>query len=1746
MSDRNSYHANLTNQNSLGHQSTHSSQTTLTVGSHNNFDSTSQSGISNISSHRANRNHVKNTLRASKNVLQQSQYSHRALESYDRPNYIKPSYQKTIDDYRSIIIGIKALGKTEPSLLIQVKNKLSKSCSTLNHTIQGTDRKIYVKYEIVEDLGSSEPPFFSILQAQRKICGIILISQASNPLNVSIMQSDYDNIQEEVSNFPNIIAINWLVFSTFDESLNTVSSAIIVPQLHENLHGFASSDDETNMIYNLQEEDNHRSSYDQDLGDGILDKNSLRKKEDLVVNTAIEVIYQVAYSLEETRLSPEGTFDVLLDTSFGPESINSNISTSSNASKKQLAGRHRKYIGDLCLLTGMTRDALLSYHTAVDALRSAGDNLWLAATLESVCVASTIQIEEDSDHAVTSVDIIYEKLCESIKLYSRYKQAGILEIEASCVAARLIYKLGKKLEATSFAHNAVYVSLPIKSQMEKVYRFRAISELFKEIKMFRKASFFRRISAMQSINISDNQWPLCLRSLEESLTGFGVPHHIKNFLKSTRIEYFQENLSWVDVQARVLNETAYAARKCKIPRKGLQYLLAALENTFCNLPLGKQRDLANAIEQLAASINNKTEKSIESEDLSFADIDLKIPELTGCYLSEQPNFLNVLDNQISKSSISAGRNKSSTVTASNPFLYNPYAAKNYDFSSSKSGFSANSNFHDMKKSFSCRKGLFKFIQNSWLISNRTARANKSISLNDSFSLGFIFSNPLKIPIALTKFTYIANIEYRDGQQKRGKLETTDVRILENENFEDKSQTNSKNSDQVINQNFKNKNTLHNNIKAQNINNPDNLSEFSSVADNYKVSNSDLPNDSSENDILTATGTTSRSKVTLSSQNENIFLPAKSINKTCIISLTPVLHENSHLHNVKCIRIVGYKYKILGVNIMKLFKGNNSNFYCSCDDDYDDSDIENGTSENKESAISLQRSQSQRLKDARYHSGTTGNQCKFCKKSKKYNSIVIPVIDSVVPLLEPSKTENIVNQLNFKYKPDIGGFRSRLSVYPGESLISNITVENKHPSSAYITHLKIYNNNQGQNYSKSGNTPTRHHYNSGASGDKNNNNKNNSEKEQQFSLIQIIPKIDPNTKNFCVNYEQTKSIPMNVSVSSIEYLLKIIDEQKKQNDKEKNVTRSQNQTSKRPEKSSNDDLQTNIIEESTFVLETTYCGALEECKNYRRILDLKIMVQIRKGLEPLSLIISEFDEEYFKLTFTLQNHSKSNEFCITFNEHQDIDIFPNSEHCVSSLLPKLDRLNFSNPLEQLIQFLAARLNFSWIIYDRDSKQRSQNDRYGSWEFNEMLVTKLLQFSKPDGLSTYQYILSAVYRAPIIIHDLVISNPKKSYYQVELKWLNEQPAPPLNPTTSRLTTKSGETNTAFSGTVDIKQNYKRQWYVDLEIFQEAQILESQMLFEQHRFDQQKIQQAEIPMNFDGRRTSLEAGTEAVDLSSMANKGDKKMDDDQHSICSSEIAQISKDFHSSLNEPKLSARTRSILSSFGPRISFTNNAIFYGSANPRGRIEGNDYGEISTKFEFILGIDPSHFCKHAIFKVQAKIYIESDNDIKMKENSYQSKVKHMHSRDIEEDDIFNNIIMAPQGTRLDQGFTSAKSHQANANNGLTTYGEMDHEANKKTTSPKNTLNYKPETQFQALNIENYTNRIESEITAKGGSLLFRGGISNLTGVNGGLSQLGYVCHEPISYGKDCLHLNEKLFSDYQKEDEYYLSDTVPLVII
>ncbi|KPP67963.1 hypothetical protein Z043_113394 [Scleropages formosus] len=299
------------------------------------------------------------------------------------------------------------------------------------------------------------------------------------------------------------------------------------------------------------------------------------------------------------------------------------LDTDSRHYKKRCQGRMRKHVGDLCLQAGMLQDALVHYHMAVELLRSVNDFLWLGAALEGLCSASVIyhypggtagkssgrkpSISQAADagkrhrpgaqevlidpgalttngiSADTSSEIgrtknclspedIIEKYKEAISYYGKYKNAGVIELEACVKAVRVLAIQKRAMEASEFLQNAVYINLGQLSEEEKIQRYSILSELYELIGFHRKSAFFKRVAAMQCVapTISEPGWRACYKLLLETLPGYSLSLDPKDFCKGT-------HRGWAAVQMRLLHELVYASRRMGNPGLSVRHLSFLLQ-----------------------------------------------------------------------------------------------------------------------------------------------------------------------------------------------------------------------------------------------------------------------------------------------------------------------------------------------------------------------------------------------------------------------------------------------------------------------------------------------------------------------------------------------------------------------------------------------------------------------------------------------------------------------------------------------------------------------------------------------------------------------------------------------------------------------------------------------------------------------------------------------------------------------------------------------------------------------------------------------------------------------------------------------------------------------------------------------------------------------------------------------------------------------------------------------------------------
>ncbi|KAM9303701.1 trafficking protein particle complex subunit 9 [Morus bassanus] len=381
--------------------------------------------------------------------------------------------------------------------------------------------------------------------------------------------------------------------------------------------------------------------------------------------------------------------------------------------KKRCQGRMRKHVGDLCLQAGMLQDSLVHYHMAVELLRSVNDFLWLGAALEGLCSASVIYhypggtggkvgsrraqggsfsaeagnrhrpgaqevlidpgaLTSNGINADTSAEIgraknclspedIIDKYKEAISYYGKYKNAGVIELEACVKAVRVLAIQKRSMEASEFLQNAVYINLRQLSEEEKIQRYSILSELYERIGFHRKSAFFKRIAAMQCAapSIPEPGWRACYKLLLETLPGYSLSLDPKDFNKGT-------HRGWAAVQMRLLHELVYASRRMGNPALCVRHLSFLLQTMLDFLSDQEKKDVTQSLESYTAKCPGTMEFITLPDGLKLPPVPFtKLPIVRSVKLLNLPTSLRP-----HKMKSLLGQN----VSTKSPFIYSPIIA----------------------------------------------------------------------------------------------------------------------------------------------------------------------------------------------------------------------------------------------------------------------------------------------------------------------------------------------------------------------------------------------------------------------------------------------------------------------------------------------------------------------------------------------------------------------------------------------------------------------------------------------------------------------------------------------------------------------------------------------------------------------------------------------------------------------------------------------------------------------------------------------------------------------------------------------------------------------------------------------------------------------------------------------------------------------------------------------------------------
>ncbi|XP_033987002.1 trafficking protein particle complex subunit 9 isoform X2 [Trematomus bernacchii] len=567
-----------------------------------------------------------------------------------------PDYMQCAEDHQTVLVVVQPVGIVPEDQFFKIYKRIS-SVSQVN--IRDSQRLLYIRYRHHYLPENNE---WGDFQTHRKVVGLI--------------------------------------------SITTCGSTKEWPQTAERFHGqkevYSSTlYDSRLLVFGLQGDIAEQQRTDVAFYPSFEDCPDVEKR----VDDFVESIFIVLESKRLDRATDKsGDKTPLLCVPFEKKDF-VGLDTDSRHYKKRCQGRMRKHVGDLCLQAGMLQDALVHYHMSVELLRGVNDFLWLGAALEGLCSASVIfhypggtagkkagrkpSVSQPADSgkrhrpgaltangisADTSTEIgraknclsaedIIEKYKEAISYYGKYKNAGVIELEACVKAVRVLAIQKRAREASEFLQNAVYINLGQLSEEEKIQRYSILSELYELIGFHRKSAFFKRVAAMQCVapTIPEPGWRACYKLLLETLPGYSLSLDPKDFSKGT-------HCGWAAVQMRLLHELVYASRRMGNPGLSVRHLSFLLQTMLDFLSDQEKKEVTQSLENYTSKCPGGMEVITLPDGLKLPPVPFtKLPivrsvKLLNLPLSLRPHKVKGL----------LGQNMS---TAS-PFIYSPIIMHN--------------------------------------------------------------------------------------------------------------------------------------------------------------------------------------------------------------------------------------------------------------------------------------------------------------------------------------------------------------------------------------------------------------------------------------------------------------------------------------------------------------------------------------------------------------------------------------------------------------------------------------------------------------------------------------------------------------------------------------------------------------------------------------------------------------------------------------------------------------------------------------------------------------------------------------------------------------------------------------------------------------------------------------------------------------------------------------------------------------
>ncbi|XP_036063822.1 trafficking protein particle complex subunit 9 isoform X4 [Onychomys torridus] len=563
-----------------------------------------------------------------------------------------PDYMQCAEDHQTLLVVVQAVGIVSEENFFRIYKRI---CSVSQLSVRDSQRALFIRYRHHYPPENNE---WGDFQTHRKVVGLITITDCFS-------------------------AKDWpQTFEKFHVQKEIYGSTLYDSRL---------------FVFGLQGDVAEQPRPDVAFYPNYDDCDSVEKR----IEDFIESLFIVLESKRLDRATDKSGDKIpLLCVPFEKKDF-VGLDTDSRHYKKRCQGRMRKHVGDLCLQAGMLQDALVHYHMSVELLRSVNDFLWLGAALEGLCSASVIYhypggtggktgtrrlqgsslpseaanrhrpgaLTTNGINPDTSAEIgraknclspedIIDKYKEAISYYSKYKNAGVIELEACVKAVRVLAIQKRGMEASEFLQNAVYINLRQLSEEEKIQRYSILSELYELIGFHRKSAFFKRVAAMQCVapSITEPGWRACYKLLLETLPGYSLSLDPKDFNKGT-------HRGWAAVQMRLLHELVYASRRMGNPALSVRHLSFLLQTMLDFLSDQEKKDVTQSLENYTAKCPGTMEPITLPDGLTLPPVPFtKLPIVRCVKLLSLPASLRP---QKVKSLLGQ------TMSTKSPFIYSP-------------------------------------------------------------------------------------------------------------------------------------------------------------------------------------------------------------------------------------------------------------------------------------------------------------------------------------------------------------------------------------------------------------------------------------------------------------------------------------------------------------------------------------------------------------------------------------------------------------------------------------------------------------------------------------------------------------------------------------------------------------------------------------------------------------------------------------------------------------------------------------------------------------------------------------------------------------------------------------------------------------------------------------------------------------------------------------------------------------------